>query len=456
MEQDVDLVLWDLGVRIVIAMLLLEILLADPLTAQPHYFYMAWDEIPSDLPSHQREYLGKLCRYNFSTLQTDTLLREMSGLQYKFVSTDQQKVLLGSGDRYGVMNLRLVETFDPPSLREVVPETDVFRLMYVTEAPLVNRLYLRYAHVLEEGPNHTYVLILDATTFQIIDSTTHFPGAIQGPGYFHSRDQRTMYYWVFDRGGFFFDTYSGLDGTPLPRIRVGSVSNIPYGPGLEAGKNGYAVVGFGYVPPKTHGFETQIFAFCDVDAQKIVAEVPFPWRAKVTLSGDGRKAIVEETPVSGRTGRYWVFDMMNGRLLQKFTVPVRGLMHIFETHPDEIFYVTQEHQPAQRIDLTMETPTSELLDTLASQPLAAFIQGWVGEAAFVNEPQRHLTNASRMMANGNASGCAAQLETFRKQVKNAFEAGTKPGQKRWVTIDGYKEPYFNAGYVLDRMRTAKE
>jgi hypothetical protein len=424
--------------------------------AQPYYYYMAWDEIHSDLPSHQKEYLGKLCRYSFSSLETDTLLRELSGLQYKYVSGDQQRVFLGFGDRYGIMYVRFVRSFDPLLMTDVAPETDAFRLMYLTEAPLVNRLYLRYANVFEDKPGDSYVLILDATTFQVIDSTTQFPGAIQGPGYFLSRDQRTLYDWVFDRAGFFFETFSAIDGSPLPRIRIGSVTDIPYGPGLEAGRNGYAVWGFGYQKPKAHGFETQVYAFCDVDARTIMAEVPFPWRAEVTLSGDGRKAIVEETPVSGRTGRYWVFDMHTGRLLQRFSVPVRGMMHIFETHPDEIFYVTQEEQPAQRINLRMETPTSELLDTLASQLLAAFGCGWIGEASFVNELRRHLTNAARMLSNGNASGSAAQLESFRMQVKSAFEAGTKQGDNRWVTMDCYKELYFNAGYVLDRMRTAKE
>jgi hypothetical protein len=253
--------------------------------------------------------------------------------------------------------------------------------------------------------------------------------------------------------GIYFDVYVTSDGSKLSRKRCGMLSNFGYGPSLRSGRNGYAVMS--YEDAGDRNLETQKYALCDVDAGTVTAVVAFPWRSEATLSGDGRKALIEEIPwINGpkRTGRYWIFETATGKLLQKISLPVQGMMHIFETYPDELFYVSDLANP-MRISLTEVTPANTLLDTLIALTQQAFSNKQLGDQRFLQELDRDLQQAKTKLAKNDSIACAQELESFQRELTKEDLAKSKKNDKRFVSEDAYKSLYFNAHYIVDRVIT---
>ncbi|MBM4162502.1 MAG: hypothetical protein FJ217_15545 [Ignavibacteria bacterium] len=424
--------------------------------AQPYYFYWAAYEIDPSVPQFERIHRAKVCRYNLRGGETDTLLSNQEGLEFKFVLADQQRLFLGYGDRYGVNEIYVWNPNAPSEPKRLVFSSNERRVSYAAEAPLANRLYFFMVDPFDwDDDDEGLMLILDRTTYAIVDSSRTFVGESpdRGPFFFLSRDQRFAYDWILEEGmeGIHFDVYATSDGSKLTRKRVGPLRRFTYGPSLYAGKNGYAVMSYA----EQRGWANNKYTFCDIDRATVMAVIPFPWRSEVALSGDGRKALIQEIPwMDGpkRTGRYWVFETETGKLLQKITLPVQGMMHIFETHPDEIFYVSDLSKPTT-IGLTEVTPANVFLDTVTVLTQQAFSTNQLGDKRFLEELERDLQQAKTKLAKSDSIGCAQELEEFQDEVKKEYLAKDKKNDKRFVSDDAYKTLYFNAHYIIDRAIT---
>ena len=191
-------------------------------------------------------------------------------------------------------------------------------------------------------------LLVDRNTLAVLDTIPSTDVNLKKDGHhnrlrsFFSADKSFLYTFVYgDKSGIFFDKTETRTMVKSEKRQCGGLSGFVYGPSLSDAKHGRAVVSF----ETAAGIENQKYVLCDVDAGSIKSMIPFGKRAKVYLSSDGNKVIIEEvvwdlSKSSGeyRTGRVHLHDFDTGQLLQHFVLPPEGEILLFEDYSEKMFY----------------------------------------------------------------------------------------------------------------------
>lgn len=199
-------------------------------------------------------------------------------------------------------------------------------------------------------------------------------------------------------------------------------------------------------------------------------DITVPWKCEAYLTGDAKNIVVEEvslalSPLGNRRyrpGNVYVFEASTGKLKQRLTLPPDGVVFLFDTYPDKFFYFNELTRQAISVDVTAITPTSVLFDTLISLKHQAFSNGWLADKNFVKEVDNHLENAQKHLAKRDSLNAYKEVEKFQEKVDKEYkktvdsEKKNKPRDKRFVSVDGWKLLYFNAGYILDRLPSEKK
>ncbi|HEX6981939.1 MAG TPA: hypothetical protein VF181_04190 [Balneolaceae bacterium] len=95
---------------------------------------------------------------------------------------------------------------------------------------------------------------------------------------------------------------------------------------------------------------------------------------------------------------------------------------------------------------------SRTLDSLKAYTKDVASYDWLGDQGFVNELTNRLENAQRHLARGDSANAAKQIVGFRQRLQKVYEQSQQRNNNpRFVTEDGYKFLYYNAGYLLERL-----
>jgi hypothetical protein len=224
---------------------------------------------------------------------------------------------------------------------------------------------------------------------------------------------------------------------------------------FDDGRKGRAIIGY----ELTGRMEDTRYLTYDISNNKEHPAISFPWRSEAYLSSNADYLIIErvdfEKPgksdaIDYHIGTIYIFNPENGKLLRRLVLPDEGIIYIFDNRPDTIYYFKESTKQSYLIDLKKTSSDVELLDSLVSMKSQAFTNNWLGDQNFVNELDTSLANARNYLNNGDSSNCYRQLQIFQQKVNDEY-IDSLDGDNKWINIGGWKQLYFNAGYILDRL-----
>lgn len=401
--------------------------------AQPYYFF------------HQRN--GTIYQIDLSSNVAVVFLSEFLGIRDLSWDPDQRFLFVDSES-----GMEIVEISNPSNRHMLIPNLGEYG---GTDGALTagNRLYVTW---LKEQDNQ----ILSTTDIFSLDDFSNVGTIPVGIAYDAILDEpaEIVYQYAVNENG---DPYIEIMSTQTNTI-IGTIPFATVGPQTDkktilGGHKGKALFSYKMTP----GFLHQNYATVDLRTNASSRPIPFPWRSTAHLTYDASAIIVEEVlfekspaePWQYKPGNVTVFDAETGNIVQKLNLPPEGRIILFKNYPHRIFYLTSGEAPKSIIiDLETSTPSVELLDTLISIKHRAFGKNWIGDHTFINELDNGLDNARKHLARGDTANCAKELESFQNKVKREYDKKATPGGRRFVTEDGYKLLWFNALYIVDRLR----
>lgn len=107
----------------------------------------------------------------------------------------------------------------------------------------------------------------------------------------------------------------------------------------------------------------------------------------------------------------------------------------------------ENYVPPKMSDYT----AAQSIDSLSSHTTQVFHLNWIGDRNFVRELEHHLENAGKHLAEGDSLEAAKQVETFQDKVDKEYTRTGKSRDKRFVTPEGWKFLYHEAGYIIERL-----
>ncbi len=436
---------------------LLLLVVIQPLFSQP-YYYKTITYNYEEFPTHP--FFSNLCRMNFATGTVDTVLKDLRVMSV----TDEL-----SKNRFIVKYYHGEDAiWDMAKDTSYNLDTTLGNLRGYTRATVGIRYALddRQKNLLcivtevSEPEYHTKIFFLNNTTYALYD-TVILPKIVDGDRkslLSFSQNKSELFYYMPDTTGIYFRVIDAATHKEKNKRRCGTISYLGRlgRQWLEDGKNGFAVISY----QLTYGnILTTYTVFCDVNNGTTSSPLQYPWPSKGKISFDGTKMLLLKETSSSSTQQIDIFDSKTNVLLQSVQVPAGGEIFMFEDYPDVAYYYICETdngrkdylKPKQIIKIPLNTVTSvpELFDWFSSTVLAQSIANKeVVNSAFINQLQTHINNAKTYYLQNDIANAKKELTKFRERLGNTPQR--KEGNP-FVKKEGYKNLFFNAGYLMGRL-----
>jgi len=387
-------------------------------------------------------------RLNLQTGSSEIAIPNAGRVLQLFSNYDQSKLFI-QGRGY----LDVIELQNNFSRKTIIDRIEWVH--NILDVPQTNRIYVSI------GTDESYqkTIVLDRFTYDSVGIVKKFM-SFHRP--FLSKDGSKFFRFLADSAGIFFNIYNTLDGTKLIEYkRCGSIGRFAYNAGFTDGKQGIGISRLRF--RKKDEWLTQQYVVCDPEQGNTYGVIPFPLRSEALLSSAAKQVIIEEvefindndpsTPPEYRPGKVFIFDSQSGNLLQKLNLRPQGEILLFDNYPGKLFYLTGTDGSFEstQVSLNVVTPVDAFLDTLIALKHQAFARSQLGDANFVKELDNSLENAKKHLAKEDSLNCAKELVVFQNRVKSGYDKKSTPGSKRFVTEEAYKQLYFNAQYIIDRL-----
>ena len=327
---------------------------------------------------------------------------------------------------------------------------------FIMDAVLLNRIYL----VSGDPGFPDKIVILNRTNFSVLDTLNSFRDYYLGPRnfdkYFFSANQQVIYDHKNDSTGFYFNVFDSFSGSIInDNFKCGDSGPFPYGPTLEYGKDGKALL----VWDSASGFLFQHYTWCDLDNNSEGATIRFPWRSKAYLSPLLEEVIIErvdwiyDLPLGEEpelhTGDIYIFDYETGLLKNYLKLPKGGQILLYDSHPDYTFYfVGGENYSSYEIDLNQVITNIAFTDTLETFRFRSCEElEWANDAGVCEELEDDLSEVKTALETEDSLAAANALAKFIALVEAEKNAS--------LTSEGYALLYFNAEYLADRLTKPK-
>ncbi len=415
------------------------------LTAQPYLYYWA---LPTE---NDTSYIGSpyanagINRLDLSTNNEEVYFEEYGRINQVIFNPLQDILFVQRRDQLDVFTSDKEDTkginFFPSDW-----------MSFAMDAPLLNRLYL----VIGDPGFPDKIVMLDRANFSVIDTLNTFREYYLGPRnfdkYFFSADQRVIYDHIDDSTGFYFKAYDSFSGSLIDNgLQCGNSGPFQYGPSLEYGKSGRAILGW----DSASGFLFQHYTWCDIDNNDVGATVRFPWRSKAYLSPSLEEAIIErvnwiyDLPLGEdpelHTGDIYIFDYDTGLLKNYVNLPEGGNIFLFDSYPEKAYYfIGGENFQTFEIDLNEEISNLALTDTLETFRFRSCEElDWANDAGVCGELENNLSQVKTALLAEDSLVAANALQRFIDLVEAEKEAS--------LTSEGYALLYFNGQYLKKRI-----